>query len=65
VFTQGEIVFVFEFTEEMVGFDVGREIIIPLHGLFALIKLLEAPLAYPRKWSELVVKGSKCLTRRQ
>jgi hypothetical protein len=55
-------VFFLEVTEEMVGIDVGGEMILPSTGLFALIESLEDPLPHPGKRSELVVKGSKCLT---
>jgi hypothetical protein len=39
--------------------------ILPSTGLFALIESLEDPLPHPGKRSELVVKGSKCLTTKQ
>jgi hypothetical protein len=58
----GQTVFFLEVTEEMVGIDVGGEMILPSTGLFALIESLEDPLPHPGKRSELVVKGSKCLT---
>ena len=61
----GQIVFFLEVTEEMVGIDVGGEMIFPSKGLFALIESLEDPLPPPGKRSELVVKGSKCLTTKQ
>ncbi len=65
VIIPGQIVFFLEVTEEMIGFDVGGEMVIPSDGLFALVDSLEAPLAYPGIQSELVVKGSKCLTSKQ
>jgi hypothetical protein len=49
----------------MVGIDIGGEMILPSTGLFALIESLEDPLPNPGKRSELVVKGSKCLTTKQ
>jgi hypothetical protein len=59
-------VFFLEVTKEMVGIDVGGEMILPSTGLFALIESLEDPLPHPGKSSELVVrKGSKCLTTKQ
>jgi hypothetical protein len=61
----GQIVFFLEVTKEMVGIDVGGEMILPSTGLFALIESLEDPLPHPGKRSELVVKGSKCLTTKQ
>jgi hypothetical protein len=61
----GQIVFFLEVMEEMVGIDVGGEMILPSTGLFALIESLEDPLPHPGKRSELVVKGSKCLTTKQ
>jgi hypothetical protein len=61
----GQIVFFLEVTEEMVGIDIGGEMILPSTGLFALIESLEDPLPHPEKHSELVVKGSKCLTTKQ
>jgi hypothetical protein len=61
----GQIVFFLKVTEEMVGIDVGGEMILPSTGLFALIESLEDPLPHPGKRSELVVKGSKCLTTKQ
>jgi hypothetical protein len=61
----GQIVFFLEVTEEMVGIDVGGEMSLPSTGLFALIESLEDPLPHPGKRSELVVKGSKCLTTKQ
>jgi hypothetical protein len=39
----GQIVFVPEVTEEMIGINIGSAMIIPSQGLFTLIKLLEAP----------------------
>ncbi len=57
--------FFLEVTEEMVGIDVGGEMILPSTGLSALIESLEDPLPHPGKRSELVVKGSKCLTTKQ
>jgi hypothetical protein len=39
--------------------------ILPLTGLFALIESLDDPIPRPGKRSELVVKGSKCLTTKQ
>jgi hypothetical protein len=51
--------------EEMVGIDVGGEMISPSKGLFALIESLDDPLPHPGKRSELVVKGNKCLTTTQ
>lgn len=65
VIIPGQIVFFLEVTEEMIGFDVGGEMVIPSDGLFALVESLEAPLAYPGIRSELVVKGSKRLTLKQ
>ncbi len=61
----GQIVFFLEVTEEMVGIDVGGEMTIPSTGLFALIESLENPLPHPARRTELVVKGSKCLTTQQ
>jgi hypothetical protein len=58
----GQIVFFLEVTKEMVGIDVGGEMILPSTGLFDLILSQEDPLPHPGKRSELVVKGSKCLT---
>jgi hypothetical protein len=58
-------VYFLEVTKEMVGIDVGGEMILPLTGLFALIESLEDPLPHPGKCSELFVKGSKCLTTKQ
>jgi hypothetical protein len=58
-------VFFLEVTKEMVGIDVGGEMILPSTGLFALIESLEDPLPHPGKRSKLVVKGSKCLTTKQ
>jgi hypothetical protein len=58
-------VFFLEVTKEMVGIDVGGEMILPSTGLFALIESLEDPLPHPGKRSELVMKGSKCLTTKQ
>ena len=49
----------------MVGVDVAGEMIIPSQGLFALVEPLEDPLPYPGIHSELLVKGSKCLTLKQ
>ncbi len=54
-----------EVNEEMVGKDDGGEMILTSKGLFALIESLEDPLPHPGKRSELVVKGSKCLTTKQ
>ena len=39
--------------------------ILPSTGLYALIESLEESLPHPGKRSELVVKGSKCLTTQQ
>jgi hypothetical protein len=58
-------VFFLDVTEELVGIDVGGEMILPSTGLFALIESLEDPLPHPGKRSKLVVKGSKCLTTKQ
>jgi hypothetical protein len=58
-------VFFLEVTKEMVGIDVGGEMILPSSGLFALIESSEDPLPHPGKRSELVVKGSKCFTTKQ
>ena len=57
--------FFLEVREEMVGIDVGGEMILSSKGLFALIESLEDPLPHPGKRSKLVVKGSKCLTTKQ
>jgi hypothetical protein len=61
----GQIVFFLEITEDMVGIDVGGEMVLPSTGLFALIESLEDPIPHPGKRSELVVKGSKRLTPKQ
>ncbi len=61
----GQIVFFLEITEDMVGIDVGGEMVLPSTGLFALIESLEDPIPHPGKRSELVVKGSKRLTTKQ
>jgi hypothetical protein len=58
-------VFFLEVTQEIVGIDVGGEMILPSTGLYALIKSLEGPLPHPGKCSKLAVKGSKCLTTKQ
>jgi hypothetical protein len=45
-------VFFLEVTEEMVGINVGGEMILPSTGLVALIESIEDPLPYPAKSSE-------------
>jgi hypothetical protein len=44
---------------------LSRTMILPSTGLFTLIESLEDPLPHPGNRSELVVKGSKCLTTKQ
>jgi hypothetical protein len=46
----GQIVFFLEVTEEMVGIDVGGEMILPSTGLFALIESLEATKEKTSRW---------------